>query len=181
MRAYDALEPHVHPYVGLSAPRGASGPVVNTDADGFRRTPWHGSWTDTRTDRAELAGVLLGGSFTFGVGATGDGHTIAARLSRTRSERWLNLGIRAGNSSQELASVLPFALDAARVVVCSGVNNLVAGLQSNGRDDLFGPLFFEDAVQAIGAVPVHDLVEQLTGARGPTRGTGLLRAVRGGA
>ncbi|MEW1910820.1 hypothetical protein AB0442_20600 [Kitasatospora sp. NPDC085895] len=174
MRAYDALEPHVHPYVGLSAPRGARGTVVSTDAEGFRRTPWRGGWTDTASAPSALAGILLGGSFSFGVGASGDGTTIAAHLARSRSEPWLNLGIRAGNSGQELSSVLPFAAQAPVVVLCSGVNNLVAELQSTGPDQVYGPLFFEEAVAAVGSVPVHDLVEQLNGER-PGGGAALDR------
>ena len=71
MRAYDALEPHLLPNLGLASARHLRTPVVTTDGEGLRRTPGpDGDLVDTATPRHLLAGVLVGASFTFGVGAS---------------------------------------------------------------------------------------------------------------
>jgi hypothetical protein len=178
MRVYDKMEPRVHPYVALSAPRDVRTDAVTTDPEGFRRTPWRCGWTDTATSAPELAGIVLGGSFTFGVGATSDRHTIPAHLARLTGQQWLNLGIRSGNSSQELAAALPLADSARRIIVCSGVNNLVAALQTTQRSGYFAPLFFESACAAVGKVAIHDLVESLE-RRGPAASLRALTGPRG--
>ncbi len=169
LREYDQLEPHVHPYVGLASGRGIRTARVSTDAHGFRRTPAGTGMVDTLTPVSELDGVVLGGSFTFGVGSSGDGTTLVAHLAEVRAERWLNLGIRAGNSTQELTAALPFVPGVPRVVVCSGANNLVAALQTDGRHEVYGPMFFEAAVDTVAQVAVHDLVEFVSSGARPRR------------
>jgi hypothetical protein len=180
LRDYHALGLHVHPYVTFVSERNRRSKVVTTDADGFRRTPSPRGLIDTSTATSELDGAVLGGSFTFGVGATSDAATLVAAIARSRGECWVNLGIRGGNSTQELASVMPFVIDIPRIVVCSGANNLVAALQTSGENDVYGPLFFERSFLLMNSVLDQDLKDSADSTlHSARRAIDLIRRKRG--
>jgi hypothetical protein len=161
LKVYDGLEPRVHPWVAMSAPRDVRTEVVSTDSQGFRRTPTASGIVDTSTPAAD--GVVLGGSFVFGVGAESDDQTIAAHLSQLTGGSWRNLGIRAGTSTHEVIASLPFLEKDARVVVCSGANNLIASLQTARPYDVYGPLFFEETLLQVGTRSMHEVVGLVNG------------------
>jgi hypothetical protein len=168
--AYFHNEPHLRPYVTFAARPSIESPVLNTDTEGFRVSSSPLGPVDTRGWRAGGGGgLVLGGSFTFGVGATCDGATLPSRLAWLSGSPQLNLGICAGNSLQELIAAVPFLEAATTVVVCSGANTILASLQSLGLNDLFGPLFFEAALARLGTLPIGDIV-QLAAARRDGRG-----------
>jgi hypothetical protein len=75
-------------------------------------------------------GYFLGGSTIFGVGTTSDSKTIPSLLNRNSGTTWYNLGARAFNSTQELLLYEFFLPEAQKVVLFSGLNNLVAHLGS---------------------------------------------------
>lgn len=162
LRAYDGLEPRVHPWVAMSAPREVRTEVVSTDYQGFRRTPTAGGIVDSSTPVAD--GMVLGGSFVFGVGAESDDQTLTAHLSQLTGGSWRNLGIRAGTSTHEVIAALPFLEKDGRVVVCSGANNLIAGLQTARPFDVYGPLFFEETLLQVGTRSMHEVVGLIAGA-----------------
>ena len=89
---------------------------------------------------------MLGSSAAFGVGATGDSRTVPSFLAGTTGISFLNLGIRSGNSLQEVEASLAFIDHAGVVVVLSGFNVLLSCMQSLGEFDLFAPLFQEETL-----------------------------------
>ncbi|WP_242910548.1 hypothetical protein [Actinomadura terrae] len=155
---YDGNELHLRPYMTLGSRPGITGEVFSTDAEGFRVSTSPQGPVDTRSWPESGGGIALGGSYVFGVGATSDEATLPSRLAHLSGKPWLNLGVYAGNSLQELIAAVPFFERADTVLVCSGINNVFASLQSLGTNELYGPLFFEGALAALGRVPVPDLV-----------------------
>ncbi|WET83065.1 hypothetical protein P3102_18550 [Amycolatopsis sp. QT-25] len=174
LEIYDGLEPRVHPWVAMSAPRGVRTATVSTDYQGFRRTPTSSGVVDCATPAAD--GVVLGGSFVFGVGAESDQDTVTAHLAHLTGRSWRNLGIRAGTSTHELVAALPFLEGDGQVVVCSGANNLIAGLQTNRPHDVYGPLFFEETLLKVGTRSMHDVAALIEGEARPGR-NGAVRSV----
>jgi hypothetical protein len=162
MRTYDHLPMVLSPYLTFTSRPKFRSAVVNTDSYGFRVSTGGNGAGDDLIDsaswwRRSRRALLIGGSFAFGVGASGDARTIASVLNRRMPYSFLNLGIRAANSTQELIASLPFLDSAELVIVCSGINNLVVGLGSSGQNELYGPLFSEDAIGTLAAHSVHEL------------------------
>lgn len=94
----------------------------------------------------------------FGVGATSDSNTLVAVAARELNERWLNLGIRGASSTQEVQAFLPFAFRTRRLVICSGVNNLIIALQTDdGTRDVFHPVYYDKAFDIISEIPLVDV------------------------
>jgi hypothetical protein len=130
--------------------------VLTLDENGFRRSVCAGSIVDSSTWLAETGrprGLLLGSSVAFGYGASSDATTLASVLSSLRGHPYLNVAVCAANSTQELIGCIPFLLDADEIVICSGINTLAAALHSLGLNELFGPLFFEGALERLGRTP----------------------------
>ncbi|MDQ7905940.1 Inducer of phenazine A [Phytohabitans sp. ZYX-F-186] len=118
------------PYVMYFHPAHHRSTVANTDRLGFRVSR-NGS------DQASVAGpwqgdpvnVLVGGSATFGVGATTDAGTVSSHLWSTyaTAHAWVNFGGRAHNSAQELINFLlhrHLLPEIRHIVLFSGLNNL---------------------------------------------------------
>jgi len=169
--AYFENEPHLRPYVTFAARPNIQSAVLNTDAEGFRVSASPLGPIDCRRWRTSRGGgLVLGGSFTFGVGATCDGATLPSRLASLSGTQQLNLGICAGNSLQEVIAAVPFLGTATTVVVCSGANTVLASLQSLGLNDLYGPLFFEAALGRLGTMPIGEVVQLTAAAQRDRRG-----------
>lgn len=166
MEAYDRNEPYLRPYLTFAARPNIRSAVLNTGAEGFRISASPAGPIDC-AHWLELGGggLVLGGSYTFGVGATSDERTLPSALAALAGTPQLNLGVCAGNSLQEVISAVPFLHAARTVVVCSGVNNVFAALQSLGSNELFGPLFWEGALHKLGLAALPDVVEAAAGGR----------------
>ena len=134
------------PYVIFFNKPGYASPALHTDSAGFRVS--HGPCGSCSLQDAPSAGevsVLLGSSTAFGLGASGDEHTLPSLLSQgPGGVPWLNLAAPAFNSTQEVVLFLlhRHQLPAVRnIVVFSGLNNLVvAGLPAATAD--YGQFFF---------------------------------------
>ncbi|MEH1015951.1 hypothetical protein V6U90_22930 [Micromonospora sp. CPCC 206060] len=162
---YDANELFLRPYVTFLSRPGIDNPVFHTDAVGFRLSDSPAGTVDTaRWQELGGGGLVLGGSFVFGVGASSDATTLPSQLAHLSGMPQLNLGIYAGNSLQELIAAVPFLAQASTVVVASGINNVFASLQSLGYNELYGPLFFEGALATLGRTPIVDLTAAVDGA-----------------
>lgn len=151
------------PLVTSASRPNATGAVVTTDSRGHRVTRVEGE-TARSDDAADGAAFLLGSSFSFGVGASDDSHTIAAELWRRTGVPYVNLALRAGTSIQELVAALPFAERPTTFVVCSGLNNLAAAgldyfLAERGRrvDPLFGPMYDEGHLHTLTGFAIPQL------------------------
>jgi hypothetical protein len=170
---YDALRPVAHPYLGFATPPGYRSASVNTDQEGFRFSYYRESCVDS-SNWSDFDGrvLVIGSSFSFGVGASDDRATLVSRLSEHLDAAILNASVRASVSMQEVVSCLPFILRAKKVIWITGVNNLVAALQSQRPRALFGNLFYEETLALLGTFKVTDLGEYLS-ARGIQRARSL--------
>jgi hypothetical protein len=118
------------PFVSFVNPPHYRSRSVNIDGLGLREQyDADGTFIDVSRARESYDGcnLVMGGSTTFGVGATSDRATIAAHL-QSAGRPFLNLGVRAASSRQELAiflglrHLLPRPHD---IVLFSGVNECV--------------------------------------------------------
>jgi hypothetical protein len=156
LRAYGKLERVLWPIVTATAEAGFSSPVLTTDSRGHRVTRLGGE--EARSDAApEGAGFVVGGSYAFGVGASDDAGTLPAALWRRTGVPFVNLGLRAANSAQELVSALPFVERETTFVVCSGLNNFATARGAPGLDPLFGPMHHERHMARLASVPITRL------------------------
>ncbi|MGX5693911.1 hypothetical protein ACWKWA_12190 [Dermacoccus abyssi] len=118
------------PYTIFFQPLEYRSAVVNTDQLGFRLS------TNPRSAAVSVAehgggrvNLLAGSSTAFGIGASGDEHTLASLLSTPQrsGETWLNFSGRSFNSVQEylLAALHHHRLESVdRIILLSGFNNL---------------------------------------------------------
>ena len=128
MRSYDSIRINWTPYVMFTNQLNVHSEVFNTDSHGFRRT-WHdGKWFDYEAFQRHSGpkGIICGGSTAFGVGATSDENTLPSLLNRESSTAWFNFGTRAANSTQELLNFIFHMPRVEKVVLYTGINNLVA-------------------------------------------------------
>jgi hypothetical protein len=148
----------VAPYVSFVMRPNFRSPILNTDANGFRSSHApdgpvdSGSWW-----QYPRRGIVLGGSFVFGHGATRDHATLVSALNELTPHAYVNLGIIAGNSTQEVIAAIPFLDAAESVVVCSGMNNLAMQIHSTHANELFGPMSFEHVYTALASYPLTGL------------------------
>ncbi len=119
-----------------------------------------GERTIRSDDAPPDAGFVLGGSYVFGVGATSDAGTLVSALSRRTGTPFVNLGVRGGNSTQELVATLPFAERSTVFVVCSGVNNMTYSGQ-RPFDPVFGPMVADLYFHKLATLPVAKLLKRL--------------------
>jgi len=174
LEAYDQLLPTLAPYVTFLSPRRHRSPVVNTDENGFRLSSAQDGWIDSTTWPAgRPGGIVVGSSMVFGVGATSDGETLASHLNGMLPQSFLNLGIRAGNSTQELIAAVPFLERAECIIVCSGINNLLLNLQSLGLNELFGPFFEEGSYEELRGRTIAEVANLAAGRAGGLGGRRL--------
>jgi hypothetical protein len=156
LRVYGQVERVLWPIVTTTAEAGFSSDVLTTDSRGHRVTRLDGR--EARSDDAPAnAGFVLGGSYAFGVGASSDAGTLPSALWRRTGLPWVNLGLRAANSAQELASALPFVDRDTTYLVCSGLNNFSTARGAPGLDPLFGPMHHEAHMARLASVPITRL------------------------
>jgi hypothetical protein len=156
LRFYNSIDRVFWPILTATARPDFVSPVVSTDSRGHRITRV-GEEVARSDPPPERAAFLLGGSYAFGVGASDDSGTLAAALWRRTGVPFVNLGIRAANSAQELASVLPFAERETTFVVCSGLNNLATARGAAGLDPFFGPMHHEAQLRVLADVSIAKL------------------------
>ena len=156
LHVYGQIDRVLWPLVTATAAPGFSSSVVSTDSRGHRITRL-GERTAASDAAPDAAGFLLGGSFAFGVGASDDSNTVAAALWRRTGVPYVNLGIRAATSAQELVSALPFVERTTTFVVCSGLNNFATAPGAPGLDPLFGPMHHQMQLGVLATTPIERL------------------------
>src|SRR3954470_24621229 len=134
---YLELEQVVWPYRTVGLWPNVSLPEVVLDSRGHRLSR-HGEDTVASDNAPADAAFLIGGSYAFGVGASSDAGTLASALWRRSGTPYVNLGLPAETSTQELIWALALAERTARFVLVSGINNLTAATGAP-LDPLFGP------------------------------------------
>jgi hypothetical protein len=152
------IDLYPHPYLGFALAPGHRSAVINTDEAGFRMS---GSPSGPVGAGSWLAGgggsLLVGSSVAFGLAASNDDATVASQLATLTGEPWLNLGVLAANSLQELIAAVPFLHAADTVVVFSGLGNYLSMLRTRTPEQLFGPVFYEGTFARLTQVPLFDL------------------------
>ena len=135
MRDYDHMGFSWHPYVMFVNKKNYKSEYINIDAKGTRIT--HNDFP------LEVDNLFVGGSTAFGVGASDDKYTIPSLLSGS----WSNLGGRAYFSTQELLFFMfnqyKFS-KIKKVVIFSGLNNLIFYYLSNEYDETYGTTYYHD-------------------------------------
>ena len=147
MYEYDHLGQDHELYSMFTQTKNFSGDYIKTDNFGFRLSKFNEQYisVDTELYSKKRINILIGGSTAFGVGATHDDYTIASYLSNKTKERWINLGLRAGNSLQEdinLLKIISKYPNIGKIVVLSGINDMymnIAYQESNNKlnDSIF--------------------------------------------
>jgi len=120
--------------------------VVNTDSRGFRVGYKNSTKiSDFNFDKGRGTSIFVGNSAAFGVGATNDANTIPSQLNSKEDSVWLNFGGRAFSSTQEFMLFLFYHRNfnnIDKVVVMSGVNNLILYYLSREYSKDLGSFFF---------------------------------------
>lgn len=158
------IDLYPHPYLGFSLAPSHRSAAVNTDDEGFRLSASPLGTVDSATwVSGGGGGLVLGSSVAFGLGASSDSTTLASHLAFLTRRRWLNLGVLAANSLQELIAAVPFLHAASTVVIFSGLGNYLSMLRSRTPDNVFGPIFYEGTFAKLTQVPLFDLADLASG------------------
>lgn len=154
----------VHPFLGFCLPPNHRSAVINTDEEGFRLSDSPFGTVDSATWLSTGGGgIVLGNSVAIGLAASSDSGTPASHLAASTGSRWLNLGVCAAISLQELIVAVPFLHAASTVVIIGGGPDLVNQLGSTGRTGVFGAVSYERTVAELTEVPMFDLATLATG------------------
>lgn len=169
MEYYDQLQQNRVPYLMSFHKPDFHSPVVTTDSQGFRKTLVTDGSTPLSMQSflsadSSAKGVILGSSTAFGVGASGDHHTIPSVLNQLSEGTWVNYGGRAYNSTQEsllFGLYIPEKLD--HLVVISGGNNLVLAYLNAETSPVFNSFFSQTSIALPYESPsVREAFSQLT-------------------
>lgn len=121
--------------------------AVNTDKYGFRLSHDREGRPVALDGAAGPVSLVVGNSTAFGVGATGDGTTLASQLAGLSGRTWLNFAGRAFGCSQEML-LFQFYRDhlpaVEEVVIFSGSNDLYLYFQPKQWDHAFGAFSYSD-------------------------------------
>jgi hypothetical protein len=146
------------PYVMRRAPSNFRSDLVNTDQYGYRFSYDAAGVVDSESwwQRKHRA-LVIGNSFVFGRGATCDQTSVASVLNAQTGYSFLNLGVLAGNSTQELIAAIPFLQDAECVLICGGFANINLNLLRTSAYDLYGCFAGEELFAKLGAPEFQDV------------------------
>jgi lysophospholipase L1-like esterase len=120
--------------------------VANTDDHGFRVShDAEGQEVPLESFTGPACNLIVGNSTAFGVGARGDGTTLASDLARRTNELWFNLSGRSYSSTQELLLFQTYFetfRHVRRIVIFSGANDLILHYRSHHYPPRYGSFFF---------------------------------------
>ena len=141
MVEYDKMGFTFKPFVMFTNKVNYKSKYINTDKYGIR--PTNNPDMLFMAEKCYEHNVFIGGSTAFGVGASHDYTTIPSLLK----ERFINLGGRAYQSTQEYLhftfheNLIP---NINKVVIFSGLNNLIFYYLLNNQDSRFGSFYYND-------------------------------------
>ena len=145
MREYDSLGHDFILYKMFTNKKNFNGKHINTDSYGYRLSKYVNDFISVSSEELESneVNIILGGSTAFGVGSTKDDTTIASYLHNLSGQRWINLGVRACNSMQEIINVISVLgkVNINQIIILSGINDIYLDLNLNdmesGEDYIF--------------------------------------------
>ncbi|MDC0426574.1 hypothetical protein OAM08_01120 [Pelagibacteraceae bacterium] len=134
-KAYSEMVPEFRPYLMHANTTNYRSKVVNTDRLGFRNIYYKEKLLgiDQLKKNSKNINLLIGTSAAFGMGSNSDKTTIQSFLSSS-GELCFSLGIRGGNSQQELLSFLKFKNffpKIKNIIIFSGLNDIQQSAQKN--------------------------------------------------
>tara|TARA_B110000259_G_scaffold181253_1_gene223001 strand:+ start:376 stop:1464 length:1089 start_codon:yes stop_codon:yes gene_type:complete len=150
MKEYDDLGQDFVLYSMFTHKKNFSGNHINTDNYGFRFSKFNNKSISVETElySKEKINIIIGGSTVFGVGASKDDKTIASCLSKISNEKWINLGLRAGNSIQEyinLIKIIGKTDNIGKIIVLSGINDVYMNLAFNNDSNNLDDFIFDNS------------------------------------
>lgn len=157
---YDQVGDQWVPYLMLVDRPNRSFSSVSTNEYGFRTTLGrNGSAISIKDVGDSKVGIILGSSAVFGVGATNDRYTIPSILNQITDELWLNYGVRAFNSTQELLLFLLYLPSKPkRIVLFSGVNNITLAFLAQNPSPVYNSFFYQTMFERTMANPPKEYV-----------------------
>jgi len=147
---YDSMGADWKPFLMFNHFPNIRSNYCNTDKDGLRFNNYNdkinftNSIFDEKLNRNKKNAVLIGGSFAFGEGATSDGKTISSYLTKESDYNFLNLAGRGFSGYQEIIiflSHLNKIKNIKKVVILSGLNDLLLSAYIKNYDEVYGPIF----------------------------------------
>lgn len=152
------------PFAILAGPQNLQSETVNTDSNGFRHSIFDKMiyTVENIKEYAEVS-IFLGGSTTFGVGASCDAMTVVSQYANMSGGACLNLGVRGAVSIQELLHLfktLPQANAVKRIIIFSGVNDLYVNFSQEIVSE-FDARFEEVGSQHLAYTPLRYLVVKI--------------------
>ena len=144
-KAYGEMVPEFRPFLMFANADNYKNKIVNTDRLGFRKVYFKKKLLgiDQLKKESKYTNILLGTSAAFGMGSSSDKTTIQSLLS-SKGKLCFSLGIRGGNSHQELLSFIKFKNFFPKVknlIIFSGLNDISQSAVKNSfHYDDFGGL-----------------------------------------
>ena len=148
MREYDAFGHDFVLYKMFTNKKNFKGEHINTDYYGYRLSKYANNFISLKSEefKASEVNIILGASTAFGVGSTKDETTIASYLHSLSGQKWINLGVRACNSMQEIINIISVLdkVNINQVIILSGINDIYLSLNSNETESSEDSIFYNN-------------------------------------
>ena len=153
MKFYDSMGADWKPFIMFNHFPNIRSRYCNTDKDGLRYNNYNdkinisNSIFEQELDQNKKNAIITGGSFAFSEGATSDSKTIASFLSKESDYNFINLAGRGFTGYQEIIifmSHLNKIKNIKKIVILSGLNDLVLSRYVQNYDAVSGPIFGYD-------------------------------------
>ena len=150
---YDSMGSDWKPFIMFNNFPNVRSRYCNTDKDGLRYNNYNdkinisNSIFEQELDQNKKNAIITGGSFAFGEGATSDSKTIASFLSKESDYNFINLAGRGFTGYQEIITFMSHInkiQNIKKVVILSGLNDLVLSRYIKNYDEVYGPIFGYD-------------------------------------
>ncbi len=130
MKVYDSLGYEWLPFIMFNQTANFRSKEINTDNKGFRFNSYHQNFPksifEQKKDKQNV--IILGSSYSFGVGSTSDVNTVVGNLEQINNNyNYFNLSGRAHVGLQEIISLLlniNEIQNVKRIIVLSGINDI---------------------------------------------------------
>ena len=150
---YDSMGQDWKPFIMFNEVSNIRSRYCNTDKDGLRYNNYNdkinisNSIFEQELDQNKKNAIITGGSFAFGEGATSDSKTIASFLSKESDYNFINLAGRGFTGYQEIITFMSHLnkiKNIKKVVILSGLNDLVLSRYIKNYDEVYGPIYGYD-------------------------------------
>ena len=147
---YDSMGSNWKPFLMFNHFPNIRSKYCNTDKDGLRFNNFNNAsnisnsiFNEEKSESKKTA-ILLGGSYAFSEGSTSDANTISSYLTKKTNYNFLNLAGRGFSGYQEIIifmSNLNKIKNIKKIVILSGLNDLLLSRYIKNYDETYGPIF----------------------------------------